>query len=140
MHSVPFLINTRIVSVHFRSGLSYYYTQFMKEEFSYQRPGQNQQDQILFIHPYENQSELTHWYVEADLIRYRPSDSSRRPNSSLSVYFSSLENLQSGLAVHGYSSGYLEKSLNGSRYYQDSTPLLLEGYLDSQWKFDTSPL
>ncbi len=126
------------LSVQFRTGLSYYHTQFMKEDFSYQRPGQNQQDQLLFIHPYENQSELTHWYVEADLIRYRPSDSSSRPNSFLSAYLSSLENLQSGLSLHGYSSGYLEESLNRSQYYQESTPLLLEGYLDSQWKSDAT--
>ena len=171
------------MSLHFRTGMSYYHTRYLKEDFSYQRPGRNLNDQLLFIHPFENESELTHWYVEADLIAYRPFG--RRPggvssnrdsddsgnhrteetvtvsnpvnsnpansnpanpepvnpdpanpdpaNSNPVNFLSFLKNLRSGLALHGYRSAYLEESLNRSRYFQRSTPLLLEGYVDSEW-------
>ena len=125
------------LSMHLRSGVSYYHTRYVKEDFSYLRPGRNHENQTLFIHPYENQSELTHWYLEADLIRYRPFNWRRAvdetsdavPPNSLPV----LSNLQSGLALHGYHAAYLEESLNRPYYYQKSTPLLLEGYADSEW-------
>ncbi len=144
-------------TLHVRTGMSYYHTQYLKEDFSYQRPGRDLNDQLLFIHPFENQSELTHWHVEADLISYRPfdrrggtaSDHARDNHagddhaadrsaedgtgSMFSSLLSSLKNLHSGLALHGYRSAFLEESLNRPRYFLDATPLLLEGYLDSEW-------
>ncbi len=141
------------MSLNIRSGMSYYHTRYLKEDFSYQRPVRNLDDQLLFIHPFENQSELTHWHVEANLVAYRPFDRSGeeasgdqfgnarseslnaegRSGSKLLKIFSSLKNLHSGLALHGYRSAYLEESLNRSRYLQEATPLLLEGYVDSEW-------
>ena len=127
-------------SMHVRSGISYYHTRYLKEDFPYQRPGRNLQDQLLFIHPYENRSELTHWYVEADLIGYPTFGQAGRqrgngvPEATTSGFLPPLVNVQSGLALHGYHSAYLEESLNRPRYYQKSTPLLLEGYLDTEWK------
>ena len=125
-------------SMHLRSGVSYYHTRYNKEDFSYQRPGRNQQNQTLFIHPYENQSELTHWYLEADFIRYLPfgggGDAAvEHTAEALPALLTSLSNLQSGLALHGYYAAYLEESLNRPRYYQRSEPMLLEGYFDTEW-------
>ena len=116
-------------TLHLRTGLSYYHTRYLKEDFTYQRPGRNGQGQLMFVHPFENQSELTHWYAEAEMAQFRPLGRGDRL-----AFFPHLENLQWGLAVHGYRSTYLEESLNHPRYFLESTPVLLESYLDSQWK------
>jgi hypothetical protein len=144
------------ISLHVRSGMSYYHTRYLKEDFSYQRPGRNLDDHLLYINPFENQSELTHWNVKADLIAYRPFNRStdgvgvdqaedgrgthrhaeNQEGSLFSTFLSSLKNLHSGLALHGYRTAYLEESLNRPRYFQEATPVLLEGYIDSEWVSD----
>jgi hypothetical protein len=89
-----------------RSGISYYHTRYLKEDFVYQRP--QQLEQLLYVHEFENESELTHWYFSVD--------------------FDYLENFEFGAALHGYRSAYLENSLNRPQFFQRTTPLLAEFY------------
>ncbi|MEX2657088.1 MAG: TonB-dependent receptor [Balneolales bacterium] len=105
-----------------RGGISYYHTRFLKEDFSYQRPGQTGQNQILYIDELESQSELTHWYTSADFNYQTPARS--------------IESVRFGTAVHGYRSAYLEHSLNRSQFFLKTTPVLVEAYAESEMQLD----
>ncbi len=151
------------------SGISYYHTRYQKEDFPYQRPGRNAQNQLLFFHDFQNQSELTHWYIEADvhqLYPFRdgatsdnakggdaggedeatgetaatkgataPGDAAKTAGKSGSGYMHALTSMQWGGAIHGYRAAYLEESLNRSRYFMESSPLLAEAFLDTRWAY-----
>lgn len=105
--------------LHARSGISYYHTRYVKEDFTYQRPVPENQNQQLFIHQYENQSELTHWYLAASV------------SNGLQEQFSVLS---LGAELHTYNSAYLEESLNRPSFYLRSRPFLVEGYAETEWK------
>ena len=95
--------------LHFQGGYSYYYTGMLKEDFIYQRPSSNSVQQLLFVDTFENESELNHAYLSAEI-------SSSRVTTGVSFNF--------------FDTAYLENSLNRQDFFQESGPLLPEIYLD----------
>lgn len=95
--------------IELRGGFSYLYTGYLKEDFIYQRPGTDPNQPPLFLSDFENESELNHGYLNAEL------ESDR---------------LTVGAALNMYNSAYLERSLNRAEFYKRSQPFMPELYGD----------
>ncbi|MCH8525144.1 MAG: TonB-dependent receptor plug domain-containing protein, partial [Balneolales bacterium] len=107
-------LTPRRTEIAIKAGFSYYVTDFRKEDFAYQRPGQNPQSPTLLISPFRNASELNHGHFGVDvqpLLGYRV-----------------------GAAVHRYRTAYLEQSLNRSEFYSVTDSWLTEVYAEDTWR------
>lgn len=97
-------------NMHIQGGYSYYYTGFFKEDFVYQRPGLNQNEQLLYVDDFENESVLNHGYIAAEL---------------------GFAGIRTGMAINLFDTAYLERSLSRSEFIQRSQPVMPEIYLDA---------
>jgi hypothetical protein len=96
-------------NLHVEGGYSYYYTGFLKEDFVYQRPGLNENEQLLFVDEFENESELNHSFISGEFDK---------------------SGLKTGFTLNFFNSAYLENSLNRPEFYQESNSVMPEAYLD----------
>ena len=95
--------------MHYQAGYSYYYTGMLKEDFVYQRPGLSEEQQLLFVDIFENESELNHAYISAE-------------------YDSGM--ITGGVSLNFLDTGYLEDSLNRPDFFQGSAPFMPEVFLE----------
>ena len=97
--------------LHIQGGFSYLYTSYLKEDFIYQRPGQDPNRPPLFLSDFENESELNHGYLSSEL---------------------QMDRLTLGGSLNIYDSAYRELSLNRSEFFQRTRPIMPEVYADYQ--------
>lgn len=93
--------------IQIEAGFSYLYTSYLKEDFIYQRNGQDPDRPPLFVSDFENESELNHGYLNAELE---------------ADYFTL------GAMVNVYDAAYRELSLNRSEFFQRTRPVMPELY------------
>jgi hypothetical protein len=101
--------------LHVQGGYSYYYTGFLKEDFVYQRPGLNENEQLLFVDKFENESELNHTYISGELDK---------------------SGFKAGITLNLIHAAYLENSLNRPEFFQESNPVMPEAYIDFETDSD----
>src|SRR6056297_234559 len=93
--------------LHIQGGFSYLYTSYLKEDFTYQRSGQDPDRPPLFVSDFENESELNHGYLNAEFEAVR---------------------FTIGAVVNVYDAAYRELSLNRSEFFQRTRPVMPELY------------
>lgn len=98
-----------------RAGYSYLYTGFLKEDFIYQRSGSDPDLPPLFVSDFENESELNHGNISADL---------------------KAGNLLAGASLNIYDAAYRESSLNRSEFFQRTQPLMPELFGEYRYEND----
>jgi|AntRauTorcE11897_2_1112592.scaffolds.fasta_scaffold02802_4 hypothetical protein len=91
--------------IHLQGGFSYLYTSYLKEDYIYQRPGQEPDRPPLFLNDFENESELNHGYFTAEF-----------ETGQYTV----------GATLNLYDSAYLEQSLNRAEFFQRTRPVMPE--------------
>src|SRR6056297_3287308 len=93
--------------LHIQGGFSYLYTSYLKEDFTYQRSGQDPDRPPLFVSDFENESELNHGYLNAEF---------------------EADRFTMGAVVNVYDAAYRELSLNRSEFFQRTRPVMPELY------------
>lgn len=104
-------------NIQIEGGFSYLYTGFLKEDFIYQRPGLDPKSPPLFLSEFENESELNHGYLKAEI---------------------EIERYAIGAALNLYSAAYLERSINRSEFFQETNSLMPELFAEYRFGDDLS--
>jgi len=97
----------------FKSGFSYYYTSYLKEDFRYNRVADQNGNTIILVQPFSNESELSHFFINPQL--------------------------QNGDFTYGFTwnviiADYAERSFNRPEFIQKNSTHLSEIYLQHEYK------